>query len=62
MFLSWLGDPFDGAEQMVRDTKDHATVGCLSNTNALHWREHDLALAADWTCSSTASSHSSSAP
>jgi putative hydrolase of the HAD superfamily len=36
-FLSWLGDPFDGAEPMVRETKSHATVGCLSNTNAFHW-------------------------
>jgi putative hydrolase of the HAD superfamily len=38
-FLSWLDDPFDGAEQMVRETKAHATVGCLSNTNSLAWRE-----------------------
>jgi glucose-1-phosphatase len=38
-FLSWLSGPFAGAEQMVRDTKAHVTVGCLSNTNALHWRE-----------------------
>jgi putative hydrolase of the HAD superfamily len=37
-FLDWLSDPFPGAEQLVRDTKAHATVGCLSNTNALHWR------------------------
>jgi glucose-1-phosphatase len=38
-FLSWLGDPFDGAEQMIRETKAHAAVGCLSNTNVLAWRE-----------------------
>jgi HAD superfamily hydrolase (TIGR01509 family) len=38
-FLTWLGDPFAGAEQMVRETKAHATVGCLSNTNSLAWRE-----------------------
>jgi putative hydrolase of the HAD superfamily len=38
-FLSWLGDPYEGAEQMVRKTKTHVTVGCLSNTNELHWRE-----------------------
>jgi len=37
-FVSWLGDPFDGAEQMVRDTGAQVTVGCLSNTNELHWR------------------------
>lgn len=38
-FLSWLDDPFAGAEQMVRETKAHASVGCLSNTNSLAWRE-----------------------
>ena len=37
-FLGWLGDPFDGAEELVRDTGALATVGCLSNTNAFHWR------------------------
>jgi glucose-1-phosphatase len=37
--LGWLDDPFAGAEQMVRDTKAHGMVGCLSNTNALAWRE-----------------------
>jgi HAD superfamily hydrolase (TIGR01509 family) len=36
-FLGWLDDPFAGAEEMVRETK--AIVGCLSNTNALAWRE-----------------------
>lgn len=38
-FLSWLDDPFAGAEQMIRETRAHATVGCLSNTNSLAWRE-----------------------
>jgi len=38
-FLSWLDDPFAGAEQMICETKGHAIVGCLSNTNALAWRE-----------------------
>jgi FMN phosphatase YigB (HAD superfamily) len=38
-FLSWLGSPFDGAEQMVRETGAHVTVGCLSNTNEFHWRK-----------------------
>jgi HAD superfamily hydrolase (TIGR01509 family) len=37
-FLMWLADPFDGAEQLVKDTAARTTVGCLSNTNALHWR------------------------
>ncbi len=35
-FLDWLSDPFDGAEQLVRDTKKQVAVGCLSNTNSLH--------------------------
>ncbi len=38
-FLSWLDDPFAGAEQTIRETSGHAKVGCLSNTNALAWRE-----------------------
>ncbi len=38
LFLGWLSDPFPGAEQLVRDTAAQVTVGCLSNTNALHWR------------------------
>lgn len=37
-FLVWLGQPFDGAEDLIRDTAANAKVGCLSNTNALHWR------------------------
>lgn len=37
-FTYWLQDPFEGAEQLVRDTSRRATVGCLSNTNSLHWR------------------------
>lgn len=37
-FPSWLEDPFDGAEQLLRDTGAAAEVGCLSNTNSLQWR------------------------
>jgi len=37
-FLVWLGEPFDGAEQLIRDVAGHTMVGCLSNTNPLHWR------------------------
>jgi HAD superfamily hydrolase (TIGR01509 family) len=37
-FLVWLADPFDGAEQLIRETAASTKVGCLSNTNALHWR------------------------
>jgi putative hydrolase of the HAD superfamily len=38
VFPAWLDDPFDGAEQMVRDTAARVEVGCLSNTNSLQWR------------------------
>ena len=37
IFPSWLDDPFDGAEQMIRETSARVSVGCLSNTNALQW-------------------------
>lgn len=37
IFPSWLDDPFDGAEQMIRETAARVGVGCLSNTNALQW-------------------------
>lgn len=36
-FRSWLGGPLDGAEALVHETKRVVSVGCLSNTNALHW-------------------------
>lgn len=38
VFPTWLDDPFDGAEQMLRETSEHVRVGCLSNTNSLQWR------------------------
>jgi putative hydrolase of the HAD superfamily len=38
IFPGWLEDPFDGAEQMVRETSERVGVGCLSNTNSLQWR------------------------
>jgi glucose-1-phosphatase len=38
VFVGWLGNtPFDGADQLVRDAHAHARVGCLSNTNIVHW-------------------------
>lgn len=39
LFRGWLHDPFPGAEQLVHDTADQVAVGCLSNTNALHWQD-----------------------
>jgi putative hydrolase of the HAD superfamily len=40
-FRSWVGGPFDGADALVRETRQHVRVGCLSNTNALHWGDHE---------------------
>jgi glucose-1-phosphatase len=37
IFPTWLDDPFEGAEQMVRETSGRRGVGCLSNTNSLQW-------------------------
>ena len=37
IFPTWLEGPFDGAEQVIRDTSARVSVGCLSNTNALQW-------------------------
>lgn len=38
IFPGWLDDPFEGAEQMIRETASRVQVGCLSNTNALQWQ------------------------
>jgi HAD superfamily hydrolase (TIGR01509 family) len=38
VFPTWLDDPFEGAEQLLRETSQRAAVGCLSNTNSLQWR------------------------
>jgi putative hydrolase of the HAD superfamily len=39
-FGIWPESMFDGAEALVRDAGEQARVGCLSNTNALHWEQH----------------------
>ena len=38
-FRSWLGGPLTGAEELVADTKRVLPVGCLSNTNTVHWTD-----------------------
>jgi FMN phosphatase YigB (HAD superfamily) len=38
-FRGWLGGPLRGAAQLVAEVAGVVTVGCLSNTNALHWEE-----------------------
>jgi len=37
IFASWPTGPLEGAEALVRDTADAVPIGCLSNTNELHW-------------------------
>ena len=38
-FGSWATKPFPGAEDLVAETAGAVPVGCLSNTNALHWEQ-----------------------
>jgi putative hydrolase of the HAD superfamily len=38
MFGAWVQEPYDGAEQLVIDTAERATVAMLSNMNAVHWQ------------------------
>jgi HAD superfamily hydrolase (TIGR01509 family) len=38
-FRSWPGGPLPGAETLLRDVQRAVPAGCLSNTNALHWRD-----------------------
>jgi putative hydrolase of the HAD superfamily len=39
-FRTWPSGPLPGAEDLVREVMARVPVGCLSNTNALHWDEH----------------------
>lgn len=36
-FASWVIGPFAGAEELVREAAREASVGCVSNTNDVHW-------------------------
>lgn len=38
-FGSWATKPIAGAEDLVSETAEAVPVGCLSNTNALHWEQ-----------------------
>jgi putative hydrolase of the HAD superfamily len=40
-FRSWLRGPLDGADDLVRATRRAVRVGCLSNTNSLHWGDFE---------------------
>ncbi len=37
LFARWPTGPMNGAEDLVTEVATRAEVGCLSNTNALHW-------------------------
>jgi putative hydrolase of the HAD superfamily len=39
-FIGWLRGPYPGAAELVAAVRSVVPVGCLSNTNALHWEEH----------------------
>jgi glucose-1-phosphatase len=39
-FAGWPTGPYPGAEELLRATREFLPVGCLSNTNGLHWTEH----------------------
>jgi putative hydrolase of the HAD superfamily len=45
-FAAWPRGFFDGASSLLRETRGRTRVGCLSNSNALHWerfrRELDI--------------------
>lgn len=42
-FAVWPTGPYDGAEALVDAVAaSGAVIGCLSNTNALHWESHFL--------------------
>jgi putative hydrolase of the HAD superfamily len=36
-FSAWLGGPLPGAVELVDEVRRVARVGCLSNTNPVHW-------------------------
>lgn len=39
-FQSWPGGPLPGADALLSTVRRTTPVGCLSNTNALHWEQH----------------------
>jgi HAD superfamily hydrolase (TIGR01509 family) len=39
-FRDWPGRLFDGAEALIEEVHERVPIGCLSNTNALHWDRH----------------------
>ncbi len=43
VFRDWPIGPFPGASELVEDVRLSVPVGCLSNTNALHWEHQSVA-------------------
>ena len=39
LFRQWPIGPFDGAADLLAEVKDQVPVGCLSNTNVVHWTD-----------------------
>ena len=39
-FGNWLGGPLAGSDELVGAVRSLVPVGCLSNTNSLHWDQH----------------------
>jgi glucose-1-phosphatase len=39
-FVSWSGGPFEGSVELIRHLHRKIRIGCLSNTNPVHWRQH----------------------
>lgn len=37
-FRSWIGGTYDGIHETIGRLRQTHTVGCLSNTNAIHWQ------------------------
>ena len=39
-FSSWPAGPFEGSVELVRHLYGKIRMGCLSNTNPVHWKQH----------------------
>ena len=44
LFREWPKDLFDGALELVADVRRNYRVGAVSNTNAIHWPDHQTRL------------------
>jgi glucose-1-phosphatase len=39
-FATWPAGPFEGSIDLLRKLHGKTPMGCLSNTNPIHWRQH----------------------